>query len=188
MDPVKHLTMQELEKGLDFIRQSPKDSGILELIVRRPQSEYREVLFEGHLDPAEGLAGDNWRFRGNGSKGDGTPPVISQLTIMNARVIALLAVERSRWALAGDQLYVDLDLSASNLPPGTRLALGSAVIEITEKPHTGCSKFASRFGLEALKFISSPTGKELHMRGIYARVVQPGVIHSGDTVRKLPHT
>jgi MOSC domain-containing protein YiiM len=179
----KHFSNEELEAGLDHIRQSPKDEGRVELIVRRPQVEQRQILQEGELNMREGLAGDNWKDRGEAGR---IPSSSTQLTIMNARVAVLVAGERQRWALAGDQLFIDLDLSKSNLPAGTRLSLGSAVIEISEKPHTGCSKFASRFGLEALKFISSPVGKELQMRGIYAQVVQPGVIHTGDIVRKLP--
>ena len=108
-----------------------------------------------------------------------------QLNIMNARVIALVAQKKARWALAGDQLYMDLDLSAENVPPGTRLSLGEAVIEVTDQPHTGCKKFAARFGLDALKFISSPIGKQLQLRGINAKVVRSGAIRVGDTVKKV---
>ena len=108
-----------------------------------------------------------------------------QLNLMNARVIALLAQVRERWSLAGDQLYLDLDLSADNLPAGTRLALGSAVILVTAEPHTGCQKFAARFGRDAIQFVNSPLGRQLHLRGVNARVVQPGVIRVGDVVRKL---
>jgi MOSC domain-containing protein YiiM len=108
-----------------------------------------------------------------------------QLNVMNARVIALLAREEDRWPLAGDQLYIDMDLSQENLPPGTRLALGSAVIEVTDQPHTGCKKFAARFGLDALKLVNSPLGRQLQLRGLNARVTQPGMIRVGDLVKKL---
>lgn len=182
---VRHLTMAELEAGLDEIRESPKDSGALDLIVRRPKVNERVVLEEGTLDLNEGLAGDSWKRRGSGRTQDGGPHPDMQLNVMNSRVAALVAQNRDRWALAGDQLFVDLDLSADNLPPGTGLALGKAVIEVTPQPHTGCHKFVSRFGLDAMLFVNSPVGKELHLRGINAKVVQPGAIRVGDVVRKI---
>jgi hypothetical protein len=180
-----HLEMAELETGLEEIRKSPKDLGVLELIVRRPEIEAREVLEEGQLDLVEGLVGDTWRTRGSSRTADGSSHPDMQLNIMNVRTIALLAGERERWPLAGDQLYVDLDLSAENLPPGTRLAIGTAVVEVTDQPHTGCAKFMARFGRDALAFVSTPLGKRLNLRGINAKVVQPGVIRAGDEVRKL---
>ena len=182
---MKHVTMAELEAGLENIRQSPTDAGVLELIVRRPQVEAREVLEEGELHLFEGLVGDNWKTRGSSQTVDGSAHPDMQLNIMNARVIALLAPKKERWALAGDQLYMDLDLSAENVPPGTRLSLGEAVIEVTDQPHTGCKKFAARFGLDALKFISSPIGKQLQLRGINAKVIRSGAIQIGDTVKKV---
>jgi len=182
---VKHLTMEELEAGLDEIRRSPRDEGVLELIVRRPQTNERELLAEGELHPVEGLVGDNWRSRGSSRTSDGSSHPDMQLNVMNARAIALMAQHRDRWSLAGDQLFIDMDLSAENLPAGTRLALGSAVIEVTVQPHTGCKKFMARFGLDALKFVNSPVGKQLHLRGINARVVQPGVIPVGCVVKKI---
>jgi hypothetical protein len=182
---VKHLTMTELEAGLEAIRQSPKDGGVLELIVRRPQVGAREVLDEGQLDVAQGLLGDNWRTRSSSRTADGSAHPDMQLNIMNARMIALVAQEKARWPLAGDQLFIDLDLSADNVPPGTLLALGSAVIAVTVQPHTGCKKFAARFGLEALQFVSTTLGKQLNLRGINARVVHPGVIRVGDVVKKM---
>jgi hypothetical protein len=182
---VKHVTMQELEAGLEAIRQSPKDVGVLEMIVRRPQVEAREVLDEGHLDVVQGLVGDNWRARGSSRTADGSAHPDMQLNIMNARMIALVAQEKAHWPLAGDQLFIDLDLSADNVPPGTHLALGSAVIAVTAQPHTGCKKFAARFGLEALQLVSTPLGKQLNLRGINAKVVHPGVIRVGDVVKKL---
>ncbi len=182
---MKHVTMAELEAGLKNIRQSPTDTGVLALIVRRPQVEAREVLEVGELDLVEGLVGDNWKTRGSSLTADGSAHPDMQLNIMNARVIALLAPKKDRWALAGDQLYMDLDLSAENVPPGTRLSLGKAVIVVTDQPHTGCKKFAARFGLDALKFISSPVGKQLQLRGINAKVIRSGAIRIGDTVEKI---
>lgn len=182
---MKHLTMEELEAGLDEIRQSPGDEGVLKLIVRRPDIGEREVLEEGELHSEQGLVGDNWRVRGSSRTSDGSSHPDMQLNVMNARAIALLAQHKDRWSLAGDQLFIDFDLSAEKLPAGTRLALGSAVIEVTSQPHTGCKKFVERFGLDALKFVNSPVGKQLNLRGINARVVQPGVIRVGCTVRKV---
>lgn len=182
---MKHLTMAELEAGLDEIRQSPKDEGVLELIVRRPRTNEREILQQGELHPADGLVGDSWKVRRSSSTPDGSPHPEMQLNIMNARAIALVAQEKDRWSLAGDQLYVELDLSAGNLPPGSRLSIGSAIIEITLPPHTGCQKFVSRFGLDAMKFVNSTVGRELRLRGLNARVVKAGTIHIGDLVRKI---
>lgn len=182
---MRHLTASELEAGLDEIGRSPKDRGVLEMIVRRPQVGEREVLQEGRLDPADGLVGDNWRMRSSRRTPDGTPHPDMQLNLMNSRVVALVSQDRSRWPLAGDQLYVDLDLGEENLPPGTRLAIGSAVIEVTAEPHTGCSKFVERFGRDAKDFVNAPERRALHLRGINARVVRPGAIRAGDTVTKL---
>jgi hypothetical protein len=185
MTTVKHLTMEELEGGLDEIRRAPKDGGVLELIVRRPRTDEREILQEGELDLIQGLVGDTWISRSSSRTPDGSPHPSMQLNIMNSRATALVAQDRSRWALAGDQLYIDMDLSLENLPPWTKLALGSAVIEVTDLPHTGCKKFLSRFGVEAMKFVNSPLGRELCLRGINARVVEPGVIRVGDVVKKI---
>ncbi len=182
---MKHLTMAEFEAGLDQIRQSPKDEGVLRLIVRRPRVDEREVLEEGELHPSEGLVGDSWKLRGSSRTSDGSSHPDMQLNIMNARVIALVAGDKDRWQLAGDQLFIDMDLSAENLPAGTRLALGSAVIEVSPQPHTGCQKFVSRFGRDAVKFVNSPLGKELHLRGINAKVIEPGMIRVGDLANKI---
>ena len=181
---VKHLTIAELEAGLDEIRRSPKDEGVVELIVRRPQVNEREVLEQGELSLLEGLLGDTWKMRRSSSTPDGSPHPEMQLNVMNSRAVALVAQSKERWPLAGDQIFLDLDLSAENLPAGTRLALGSAVIEVTAPPHTGCKKFVARFGLDAMKFVNSSLGKELHLRGINAKVVEPGVFRVGDVVRK----
>lgn len=187
-DAVRHLTTAELEAGLDEIRRAPKDEGALSLIVRRPKTEEREVLQEGMLDVAAGLVGDNWRTRGSSLTADGSAHPEMQLNIINTRAIAHIAQDPARWHLAGDQLFVDLDLSDANLPPGTRLAIGSAVVEVTPIPHNGCKKFVARFGLDAMIFVNSPVGKELHLRGINAKVVQPGVIRVGDVVKKLANS
>lgn len=182
---MKHLTTTELEDGLKEIRQSPKDVGILKLIVRRPQENIREVLQTGELDITEGLVGDTWKTRGSSRTADGSSHPDMQLNIINSRVAALVAQEESRWQLAGDQLYIDLDLSDENLPPGTQLAIGSAVIEVTTQPHLGCKKFVERFGLDAMKFVNSSVGKKLHLRGINAKVIQPGVIRMNDLIKKI---
>jgi hypothetical protein len=182
---MKHLTIAELVAGVDAIRSAPKAEGVLELIVRRPKVDGRELLQEGQLDLAAGLVGDTWQMRKSSRTIDGSPHPDMQLNIMNARAAALVAVEKHRWPLAGDQLYIDLDLSTANLPAGTRLALGTAVIEVTNQPHTGCTKFVARFGQDAMKFVNSPLGRELCLRGINARVVQPGSIHVGALVKKL---
>jgi hypothetical protein len=188
MEAVKRLSMSELEAGMEYLHRSPKDKGLRKMIVRRPDIDEREVLAQGELDLAEGLLGDNWRTRGSRHTTDGSPNIQAQITIMNSRAIELLAQDEKRWPLAGDQLYIDMDLSDENLPPGTRLAIGSAVIEVSAVPHTGCKKFAERFGTDATKFVNSREGKRLHLRGIHARIIQPGEIHAGDAVRKINGT
>jgi MOSC domain-containing protein YiiM len=180
-----HVDTDRLETGLEEILRSPASEGTVELIVRRPGVDQREVLEEGQLDLREGLVGDHWLTRGSSSSGDGSAHPDRQLTLMNARVIALLAGDRSRWPLAGDQLYVDLNVSRENLPPGMRLEVGSAVIEVTDELHTGCAKFTERFGSAAIRFVNSRDGRALRLRGMYARVVEPGVVRPGDAIRKL---
>lgn len=181
----KHLTMPELETGLDKIRRAPKDEGVLELIVRRPAVNDREILEEAELHLVEGLVGDSWNKRRSKTTPDGSPNPLMQLNIMNSRVTALVAQDKDRWQLAGDQLYLDMDLSEENVPAGTRVSLGSAIIEVTPPPHLGCQKFVARFGLDAVKFVNSPVGRELHLRGVNARVIQGGTIRVGDVARKI---
>lgn len=180
-----HRSTEELLAGLADVRESPRDAGRLDLIVRRPAVGAREVLQQGRLDVDDGLVGDTWKARASSRTPDRNPHRDMQLNIMNSRAIDLIAQTKERWALSGDQLFIDIDLSDANLPAGTRLALGSAVIEVTSQPHTGCSKFAARFGKDAFNFVNSPVGMELHLRGINARVVQAGVIRVGDVVKKL---
>jgi hypothetical protein len=177
--------MASLEAGLAEVRRSPADDGVLRMIVRRPGVDLREILERGELDLVDGLLGDCWKARPSSRTRDGSAHPDLQLNLMNARAIAMIAGGEDRWALAGDQLYVDLDLSAANLPAGTRLAIGDAVIEVTAQPHTGCAKFWERFGGDALRLVNSPTGRELNLRGICARVVRPGSIARGDRVRKV---
>ena len=183
--PVRHLTTLELEAGLATVRQSPRDEGVLELGVARPREGERQVLEDGELSLRDGLVGDSWRSRSSGRTSDGSPHPDMQLNVMNARMVALLAGPKSRWPLAGDQLFVDLDLSAESVPPGTRLAIGTAVIELTDQPHTGCGKFVERFGVDAMKLVNSELGRRLQLRGVHAKVVQPGRIRVGALTTKL---
>ena len=177
--------LADLEDGLDEIRRSPADVGQLRLIVRRPGPDLREPIETGRLDVAEGLVGDGWKARGSTRTIDGSADPAAQITIMNARVATLLAGDPAAWAAAGDQLYVDLDLAESNLPPGTRLVIGEAVLEVSATWHTGCAKFSARFGPDALRFVSTKEGRALRLRGLNATVVQGGSIRAGDEVRKV---
>lgn len=182
---MQHLSKEQLETGLEHILQSPKDKGQLDLICRRPAENKREVLSVGQLNKVEGLAGDNWQFKESLRTHDGSPHPDMQLNIMNSRVIDLVAQTRDRWQLAGDQLFIDMDLSKDNLPAGTQLSIGEAVIEVTQEPHTGCEKFVERFGKEAMLFVNGPEGKKHCLRGINARVVKEGRIQTGDRVSKI---
>jgi len=180
-----HVSMEELEAGMEHIRKSPKDNGALKMIVRRPQADEREIVKVAEITIEDGLVGDNWKVRGSNHTPDGSARPEAQITLMNARIIELIAQSEDRWALAGDQLYVDFDLSEENIPPGTRLSIGSVVVEVSSIPHTGCKKFSARFGLDAMKFVNSPEGRQLHLRGINTRVVRAGVIREGDIVCKI---
>jgi MOSC domain-containing protein YiiM len=182
----EHRTREEMDAFLPEVEAAPADGGVVELIVRRPAADEREVLEVGELDVAVGLVGDTWKDRPSGRTSDGGPHPDMQLNVMSARVVAFLAQDPERRALAGDQLYLDLDLSHENLPAGTRLALGTAVIEVTDQPHTGCAKFTQRFGLEAMRWVNSDDGKRLRLRGLNAKVVVPGTVRLGDRVVKLP--
>jgi MOSC domain-containing protein YiiM len=178
------LTIREMEAGLDLIRRSPQGTGRVEMIVRRPQIGAREVITEATLDTHVGLVGDNWLARGYRRTADGSAHPDMQLTLMNARAIALVAQTKDRWALAGDQLFVDFDLSDAHIPPGTQLRIGTALVEVTAEPHTGCRQFAARFGKDAVKFVNSPIGKHLHLRGINAKIIRSGRFCLGDTISK----
>lgn len=179
-----HPTLEQLDAGLAEIRASPRDHGTLELIACRPAPGERVVLDVATLDLAVGLVGDTWHVRPSNKTPDHSPHPERQVTLINARAIAVIAGERARWPIAGDQLYVDLDLGPDNLPPGTRLAIGEAVLEVTAPPHVGCAKFSARFGADALRWVNTPAGRELNLRGIHARVITPGQIHRADPIRK----
>ncbi len=180
-----HKTMTELEVGLAEAGPSPADDGLLEMIVCRPRDEQRRVLDQALLDPDEGLVGDNWRARGSRSTEDGSAHPGMQIALMNSRIIGLLASDRARWPLAGDQLFVDIDISPDNMPVGQRFSIGDALLEITDIPHTGCSKFTERFGSDAIRFVNSPEGRAARRRGVYARVVKAGGIKAGDQIKKV---
>jgi hypothetical protein len=174
---MKQLTIEEIEAQMDYVMKSPKDDGTLSLIVRRPRENEREVLETGELDVEQGLVGDDWLTD------DRNPE--AQIAIMNARIIELIAQDSERWKLAGDQLFIDLCLTDENLPAGTQIKIGTAILEITPKPHNGCKKFVERFGLDAMMFVNSAVGKQFHLRGVYARVVRSGTIRRGDAVTKV---
>ncbi len=181
MSAARHLSAEQLDAGLADVTGSPDDVGTVEMIVRRPEVDGREVLVEGELVVGHGLVGDNYLARGSR---DGAAHPEAQLNLMNSRVVDLVADgDRSRWQLAGDQFFVDLDLSFGNLPIGTRLALGTAVIEVAAKPHNGCAKFAARFGQDAARWVNAD--KSQRRRGLNAMVVEPGTVRQGDTIRKL---
>ncbi len=182
---MEHRDLATLDDGRDHILASPKDEGSVDLIVRRPEIEERETVAEATLDTVEGLVGDCWRARGSGSTPDGSADPKAQLTLMNMRAATLVAVSPERIPRAGDQFYVDLDLSAANVPAGTRLALGSAVVEISDEPHLGCRKFLDRFGKDAHRFVCSKEGRDLNLRGVNAFIVTGGIVRTGDRITKL---
>jgi hypothetical protein len=181
---VEYLSRESLMAGLSRIREAPKDCGRLVLVVRRPAVDERELLAEAVLDQCAGLAGDNWLARGSTSSLDGSADLDRQVTVMNARVAELVAGGTDRMPLAGDQLYVDFDISLGNLPAGSFLAVGEAVLRVSEAPHLGCAKFMERFGKEAMRFVNSRVGRQLRLRGMNTRIVIPGVVRPGDLAAK----
>jgi len=177
----------DLERELRHVAAAPTGSGVLEAIARRPDYGEREVLEHAVLDEDEGLLGDSWHWRYNTRTADGRPDPLGQLNIMCSRAVTLIAgsTDRDHWVLAGDQLYLDLDLSEAGTPAGTRLTIGEAEIEITAKPHRGCPKFSARFGSDALRLVNSDIGLALNLRGRNARVVRGGTIRVGDPVVRV---
>ncbi|WP_419909256.1 MOSC domain-containing protein [Candidatus Poriferisodalis sp.] len=180
-----HRSTSELEAALPHIREAPADGGTIELIVRRPAVDAREVLSEARISADEGIEGDTWNQRGSPSSADGGPHPDAQITIMSARAAAAVIGPVERWPLAGDQFYADLDISHETLPAGAQLSLGDAVVEVTAKPHRGCAKFAARFGRDALRFVNTGEGRDLRMRGVNCRVIEPGTVRAGDPITRL---
>jgi hypothetical protein len=179
------LSLNELEAALAQAGPSPKDEGRLEMIVRRPDIDQREVLAQAELTVDGGLSGDNWHVKYSKSRPDQLPDPNAQITLMNSRVAQVVAQDRARWSLAGDQLYVDFDISEENLPAGTRIAIGEVVLEISALPHTGCAKFTARFGSDAIRFVNEAHVRKFRRRGANARVIQAGLVHQGDVIRKV---
>ena len=184
-DETLHRSTAELEAALPHIREAPGSTGTIELIVRRPAEDAREVLDVAEINDAEGIAGDTWNQRSSPTSADGGPHPDAQITIMSARAAAAVIGLMERWPLAGDQIYADLDISHETLAAGTQLRLGDAILEVTAKPHRGCAKFAARFGRDALRFVNTGEGRDLRMRGVNCRVVQPGTVRSGDSITRL---
>jgi MOSC domain-containing protein YiiM len=174
---------RDFSEHLDAVRAAPRTAGTLHAIVLRPDVDRRLVVDEARLDPEEGVVGDGWRSRGSSSTPDGSANPESQVTLMSTRVLAAIEPDESRWALAGDQLLVDFDLSMTHLPPGSRILVGDAELAISAKPHTGCAKFSARFGSDALRWINGPEGRDLRFRGVNARVVRGGMVRVGDAIR-----
>jgi hypothetical protein len=184
IDVESGLSWEELEAGLPHVLAAPQREGTVELVVCRPAEGERKVLEGAQLDLELGLVGDMWHRRPSRRTGAVNPK--AQITLMNARATDLVAGgDPDRWALAGDQLYVDLDLSEASLPAGTRLAVGTAVLELTDEPHTGCDKFRARFGSDALKLVNGKAHRHLRLRGANARVVEPGLVRRGDSIRAI---
>lgn len=176
-------TIADLDACLDHVRAAPRDTGTIELIVLRPREGERAVVNEAALDVERGMVGDRWAIKPSRHTPDGSPNLEQQLTLMNVRAIAAIT-DRDRWPLAGDQLFVDFDLSEANLPAGTRLQVGDVVVEISALPHTGCAKFTGWFGADATKWVNTGAGRELRLRGVNARIVRGGVVRRGDTLQR----
>jgi len=181
-----HVSRDLLEAAVDLIRRSPAVEGKIEMIVSRPAVGEREVLQQAELTIENGLLGDSWQDRWSGSQEHRQRHLDMQINLMNSRVIDVITGgDRSLWPLAGDQFFVDFDLCADNLPAGTKIQVGEAVLEVTEEPHLGCKKFRERFGKDAVMFVNSNETKLLKLRGINAKVISPGVVTNGGVISKL---
>ena len=182
---LQQLSLDDLQAGLGEMDASPKDSGTIDMIVARPDIGERKAIEQGEISTDVGLVGDNWKARGSRHTDDGSALPEAQITLMNSRIIDLIAQDRNRWELAGDQFFVDIDLSIENLPAGQQIKVGTAILEISEKPHTGCAKFTERFGSGAIRLVNSREGRAMRLRGVNARVIKGGVVNVGDTVSKV---
>lgn len=178
--PDPHL-QRDLHAQDAFVAAAPR-GGVIARLIARPGRDERVEVTEAVLDPEEGMVGDDWRARGSWAKAGAVANVEAQITIMSTRVLAAISPDPSRWPLAGDQILADLDISEAAMPPGTRLRIGGTLVEVTSLPHTGCAKFAARFGHDAHKWVWSPEGKALRMRGMYVRVIEGGPIRVGDPI------
>lgn len=185
ISPVASLPAETLEQGLAEVREAPSDSGTLDLIAVRPAMEQRKIVESAHVDLEFGVVGDMWAERPSSKTGEPNPE--AQVTLMRSRAAALVADsgDHEAWAQAGDQLYVDFDLSEVNLPAGSRVAIGDVVLEVSAEPHTGCGKFIKRFGVDAMKLVNSDEGRALRLRGMNTKVVEEGTVRTGDEVRKV---
>lgn len=181
----RHLTRAELEAGIPHIENSPKDDGSVEAIVVRPEPGQRRDVPSCDVSLAGGVHGDRWAKGRGGNAENAAPHPDVQICIMNSRAIALIAQERANWPPAGDNLFIDLDLRPENLAPGQRLSVGTAILEVTAEPHNGCSAFIERYGRDACVFVNTGIGKQMRLRGIYARVAKGGRISVGDRIRKV---
>ncbi len=182
---MKYVTLNDIESRMPWVLNSPGNKGRVELIVVRPQTNEREVLSHALFSPETGVAGDNWQNQCWKTLANGQADPVVQVAIMNARMIDVLTRDKSQWPLAGDQLFVDLDLSVNNLSPGTQLHIGTAVLEITAEPHRACSKFEQRFGKVARQYVNSAQGDMHRLRGVYAKIILTGEVSTGDVIHKL---
>jgi MOSC domain-containing protein YiiM len=181
---IEKLSKDRLEQKFLSLSHSPKDFGTIELIVSRPSIGERQILKTAQITKEEGLIGDNWKERNY----KGGPNLQMQITLMNSKVIEAIAGDSANWPPAGDQLFVDLDLSVDNLPVGQNLSIGSesnVILEISKIPHTGCSKFSSRYGRDAALFINASERKYLRLRGLNAKVIKSGIISVNDIIKKI---
>jgi MOSC domain-containing protein YiiM len=179
---LEHLTIEQIEADMPDVFASPKNRGELEAIVVRPESEKRESREAVYLSPEGGVDGDRWA---SSKAQDGGPEPRAQVSLMNARLLKMIARDEKRMPLAGDNLVVDLDLSEANLPVGQKLTVGEVLMEVTDLPHTGCSKFAERFGTDALRYINAAERRSLRLRGLFTRVLEAGTVRVGDIAEKV---
>jgi len=176
-DPSFHLPLAKLEAGLRALAEPPRDVGRLALLVVRRPDGTRETPASAQLTPQGGLAGDGWARR---------PPrdPEAQLAVMRHDVAALIA-NGQPLSTFGDNLFVELDSSSKNLPAGTRLRVGDAVVEVTAEPHDGCRKFLGRFGADALRFVQAKATRDRNLRGVYWKVCTGGRVELGEAIRVL---